>query len=106
MENLKDLVNECIGHLDRSRILCIDLSYDNDHDRGTTNVFLPVNGDLVEFMNKIDFEMDPIWISLDATVWYDDGSWSTYDITYDVYYGYWYYHKCPKLPEHLNKELV
>jgi hypothetical protein len=105
MENLKDLVNECIGHVDRSRILSIDLSYDDD-DRDTINVFLPINGDIIEFMNKIDFQIDPLWKGLDCTVWYTDGSWSTYDITYDVYYGYWYYHKCPKLPEHLNKELV
>ena len=105
MENLKDLIKECID--DRDDVLCISLSYnDDDNNDDETFIYLPINGDMNEFMDKLDIMIDPIWVHLDATVWFTNNRWATYDVTYDYCYGHWYYHRRPDIPEYLNKELV
>jgi len=107
MENIKE---ELIKHLD---YVCNDRGFEfvvcgfvNDRDQwGDCDniVHLVIDGDINEFLNKLDIEISPLE-SLEGTIWYADGTWSEFINDYHWGGGQWIKFVCPKIPETLHKK--
>lgn len=106
MINIKEQLIKHLGRIyineDWDFIVCGHVSFDDDDDN---QICLLIDGDVEEFLNKLDFEITnyrstDIW----STIWYADGTWSEYVYDFENSYGYWERHICPKIPKYLHKE--
>jgi len=101
--------NELLEHINGTNydmILCAEVSYsDRDNDYEDVNIYLHIDGNIDEFINNLNINLDRIH-GLDITIWWKDGTWSTWQRDYgDDRYNYWIHHSRPDIPEYLNKEI-
>jgi hypothetical protein len=101
MVNIKNIIKEHIDNVLRERILCADVSYIVACE--DVNISLLIDGDVDEWLDRLDVNVHRV-SDINATIWYVDGSWDTYEMSYDYYEDYWIYHRYPEIPEYLHKE--
>jgi len=102
MENIKEELIKHLGKIytnqDWNFVVCGYISLDDeDYDRHYIN--LVIDSSVEEFLDTLDFEVDPYRKSLKGTIWYADGTWSEYHVDVDRCYGYWERFVCPEIPE-------
>ena len=101
---MSSITGDLIQHtydIDSSDILCASISCWDIHLDTAITINLQIGGDESSFYKRLTMGSNTI---NDATVWYTDGTWSTYerDYTYDRMDGYWSYHRCPDIPKYLH----
>lgn len=103
---IKNELLEHINNTNHDMILCAEVSYsDRDDDYEDVHIYLHIDGNVNEFVNKLDINLDRIH-ALDITIWWKDGTWSTWERDFgDDRYNYWIHHARPDIPEYLNKEI-
>jgi hypothetical protein len=96
MENIKKLVQWHVDEADYARILCAQVSYRGE-DYEDVFISLQIDGDVSEFLDKLDFEKEKH--NIKATIWWKNGAWSEYEPGYDYCYWDWVCYKLPEIPE-------
>ena len=99
----EELINH-IGDVYEANILCASISYWDFSFDAEMIINLQIGDDLDNFFKRLTGNFKSI---LDATIWYKDGTWTTYGKDYadDGIFGYWQHHVRPDIPEYLNKEI-
>jgi len=105
MVNIK---RELIAHLGRiytnqdwDFIVCGHIILDEDNN--DRNINLTIDGDVEEFIDKLDLDLSHFQASdIIGTIWYADGTWSEYVFDYEYVHGYWERHICPEIPKYLH----
>jgi len=107
MENIKQELIEHLGHLydnqDWDFVVCGFVNHGDQWDDGDNIVRLVIDGDVNEFLNKLDIEISPLEY-LEGTIWYADGTWSEFINDYHWGGGRWVRFVCPEIPETLHKK--
>lgn len=98
MKNIKELVKMYLDESDKySKILCAQVIYGKDDV-----VYLPINGNVNKFLDKLDVEIEYETDIKEAIIWWKSGGWSEYEPTYDYHHHYWRFRKYPLIPEELQ----
>jgi len=95
MENIKELIQSHVDETEYTSILCAQVIYEGE-DYDDIIISLSIDGDISEFLDKLDFEKENYDIK--ATIWWKNGAWSEYEATYDYCYWHWMYYKRPSIP--------
>lgn len=100
----EELINH-VGDIYEANILCAVVSYYHKHMDDDITATLKIGGNIDSFMNALSVKFENIY-TLDATIWYIDGTWSTYEMAMggDIYEGYWIRHVRPDIPEYLQNK--
>lgn len=104
MSTIKEELLQHIGDNYQDNILCGSIQYWDRHLDAEIVINLQIGGDIDSFFNRLGSSFKN---SLEATIWYTDGTWTTYERDYadDGIYGYWLHHIRPDIPKYLNKEV-
>lgn len=104
MINIKNIINEHRDNVLRERILCADVSYIVACE--DVNISLLIDGDVNEWLDRLDVHTVHRVSDINATIWYVDGSWDTYehDRSLGYYQDYWIHHSRPDIPEYLQNK--
>jgi len=104
MITIREELIDHIGDVYEANILCASISYWESAFDAEIIINLQIGGDLDSFFKRLTGNFKSV---LDATIWYKDGTWTTYGKDYadDGMFGYWQHHVRPDIPEYLNKEI-
>jgi len=85
-------------------VVCASISLDDDEDHDPNYINLTMDGDVQEFIDKLDMDIYSLRDGFHGTIWYADSTWSEYIYDYEWGTGQWIRFVCPEIPDILRKE--